>query len=606
MSTPLEDYAFLSDRASVALVSRDGSVDWWAVPRVDSAACFARLLGDEDNGHWTLAPTSTHQRTTRRYRGDTLVLETVHDTPDGQVAVIDCLDLDHERHSLVRMVEGRSGRVPMRSTLRIRFDYGSIVPWLTRMDGSRRAIGGPDALCLRTPVDVHGEDFSTVAEFSVAKGDRVPFELTWHSSTVEPPPPLDVEKAIAATEAWWLDWIEGCTYRSSWESEVRRSLTVLKGLTSAETGGIVAAATTSLPEELGGTRNWDYRFCWLRDATFTLLSLLEAGFTDEARAWRDWLIRSVAGQPSRLQNLYGMAGERRLPELELDWLAGYEGSRPVRIGNAAADQFQLDTFGEVMDAVHQARVHGIGFEGATWNVQKVLLDFLESHWDEPDEGIWEVRGPRRHFTHSKVMAWVAMDRAVKSIEQFGLDGPVDRWRAVRRAIHEDVCEHGVDERGVFTQSYGDKALDAAVLAMPLVGFLPARDPRVRATVDAVATELDDGGFIRRYEPAPELEGLSGHEGAFLMCTFWLADNYALQGRLDEANAVFDRLLDLQNDLGLLAEEVDPATGRLLGNFPQAFSHVALVNSAAVLCTTHESAAEARAREEAWHEDDESH
>ena len=579
MASPIEDYALLGDAETAALVSKDGSVDWLALPRFDSPACFAALLGDEGNGRWQIRPASPIRRTTRRYRAG-LVLETEWTTDEGVVAVIDGMPMRDEQPNLIRIVEGRRGDVPMTFDLRVRFDYGSIVPWVRRVDGAWRAVAGPDAMCLYTPVTVRGRGFSSVAEFTVSEGDRVPFELRWHPSHHAPPPPLDPFRTMAATEKAWQEWVARCTYEGDWADAVRSSLVVLKGLTFSPTGGIVAAATTSLPETMGGERNWDYRYCWLRDATFTLLALLECGYTDEAGAWRDWLLRAVAGDPSELQIMYGPRGERRLTELELPWLAGYGGSAPVRVGNSAHSQLQLDVWGEVMDAFWAGRQAGLPADEDAWQLQRQLLDHLETIWRQPDEGIWEVRGPRRDFTHSKVMAWVAFDRAVRTGERYGGPGPVAHWREQRDAIHAEVSARGVDDRGVFVQTFGGTELDASLLLVPLVGFLPATDPRVVATVDAIARELtDEGGFVRRYIPDPAVDGLAGREGSFLLCTFWLADCYALQGRRDEAVALFERLLGLRNDVGLLSEQWDAGEKRMLGNFPQAFSHVALVDTA---------------------------
>jgi len=582
---PIEDYALLGDTETAALVAKDGSIDWLALPRFDSPACFAALLGTEEHGRWLIAPASPVRRVTRRYRAG-LVLETLFETDDGTVALVDGMPLRDERPNLLRIVEGRSGHVPMRLELIVRFDYGSIVPWVRTVDGRWSAVAGPDALVLTTPVALRGENRHTVAEFSVGAGDKVPFELQWHPSHHPAPEPLHVFKAMAHTERQWEEWLDKCTYEGPWDDAVRRSLVVLKGLTYHPTGGIVAAATTSLPETIGGERNWDYRCCWLRDATFTLLTLLEAGYTEEAQRWRDWLLRAVAGDPASLQIMYGPAGERRLDEYELPWLPGYEGSQPVRVGNAATNQLQLDVWGEVLDALYAARRSGLPASAESWQLQQALLDHLEGAWKEPDEGIWEVRGPRRQFTHSKVMAWVAFDRAVRTVEGFGLDGPADRWRALRDEIHADVCANGVDDRGVFVQSYGSTELDASLLLVPLTGFLPPNDPRVRATVDAIATELTDGsGFVWRYLPNEQVDGLAGKEGSFLLCTFWLVDCLAMTGRGEEATALFEKLLALRNDVGLLAEQYDPVAGRMLGNFPQAFSHVALVDSATHLRDT---------------------
>jgi GH15 family glucan-1,4-alpha-glucosidase len=577
----IEDYALIGDTQTAALVGRDGSVDWLCLPRFDSGACFASLLGTPDHGHWRLGPAGGGMAASRRYRGDSLVLETTFTTPEGTARVVDCMPPRHRDPDVVRVVEGVSGRVRMAMELVIRFDYGRSVPWVRRVDGRLAAVAGPDALVLDTPVPTHGEDLRTVAEFEVGAGDRIPFVLEWHAAHEVPGPPIDAVEAVADTERWWAEWVGRGRHEGEWRDAVVRSLVALKALTYAPTGGIVAAATTSLPEQLGGVRNWDYRFCWLRDATFTLYALMTAGYRREAQAWRDWLLRAVAGSPEEMQIMYGCAGERRLPELELDWLPGYEGSRPVRTGNAAVDQFQLDVFGEVMDALHVARRSGLPPDPYAWSLQRSLMEFLESRWTEPDEGIWEVRGPRRHFTHSKMMAWVAADRAVKAVERYGADGPVARWRRLREEIRADVCEQGWDaERRTFTQSYGSRELDASLLMMPLVGFLPAGDQRVQGTVAAIERELCEDGFVHRYDHTDTgVDGLPPGEGAFLACTFWLADNYALAGRHREARDTFERLLALRNDVGLLAEEYDVGARRQVGNFPQAFSHVPLVNTA---------------------------
>jgi GH15 family glucan-1,4-alpha-glucosidase len=577
-STPIEDYAFLSSTFSAALVSRAGSIDWLAFPRFDSPAFFAALLGTEEHGRWTITPTGGEVTSTRAYRKGTLVLETEHRTPEGAVRVIDAMPTDAPGH-LVRLVVGVRGRVKMRLELRARFDYGAVVPWVRRIDGDWSAVAGAEGLRLRTPVELRGEDLMTVADFTVAANEEIPFELAWHHAHEDPPDPVDVRAAISETEEWWRAWSQKCEAGGRRADVVRDSLVVLKGLSYTPTGGIVAAPTTSLPERLGGARNWDYRYCWIRDATYTLLALLEAGYTDEAGAWRDWLLRTLAGDPHNMQILYSVHGERRLPETEVKWLPGYEQSAPVRIGNAATEQLQLDVFGEVMDALYHARRAGIEPEPEAWEVQKVLLDFLESHWDDPDEGIWEVRGPRRDFTHSKVMAWVAVDRAVRTVEEMGLEGPLGKWKALCQRIHDEVCSKGVNGDGAFTQSYGSPHIDAANLMVPLVGFLPAEDPRVAATVDAVERELCHDGFVRRYVHDPDIDGLEHHEATFLPCSFWLVDNYAVLGREQDARELLDRLVDLRNDVGLLSEEYDPSSQRLLGNFPQALSHVALVNSA---------------------------
>ena len=582
MAAPIEDYALIGDTHTAGLVSRDGSIDWLCLPRFDSPACFAALLGDRSNGRWLLAPAGGVQEVRRRYQGDSLVLETEYRTDDGVVRVIDCMPPRHRDPDVARVVEGIKGRVRMRMDLTIRFDYGSIVPWVRREGGALHAVAGPDSVWLRTPVPVWGENWTTLADFTVAEGERAPFMLTWHASHRPAPRRIDPVQALGDTEAWWGEWASGIDYQGGWQDAVIRSLLTLKALTYAPTGGIVAAPTTSLPEQLGGVRNWDYRYCWLRDSTFTLSALMLAGLADEAKAWREWLLRAVAGQPQQMQILYGVAGERRITEQELDWLSGYQGSRPVRIGNAAVNQFQLDVYGEVMDTLHVGRYIGLESDEAAWDLQQALLEFLESNWRQPDEGIWEIRGPRRHFTHSKVMAWVALDRAIKAVELLGHEGPVDRWRAVRRELHDEVCREGYDSgRDSFVQFYGADHLDASLLQIPLVGFLPADDPRVKGTVAAIQRELVVDGLVHRYPPqaSQSVDGLPPGEGTFLACTFWLADNLALMDRREEAVAIYERLLTLRNDVGLLAEEYDPASRRHLGNFPQAFSHVALVNSA---------------------------
>jgi GH15 family glucan-1,4-alpha-glucosidase len=582
MAAPIEDYALIGDTHTAGLLSRDGSIDWLCLPRFDGPACFAALLGDRSNGRWRLAPAGGVREVRRRYQGDTLVLETEWYTEDGVVRVVDCMPPRQSDPDVARVVEGIRGRVPMRMELTIRFDYGSIVPWVRHIGGALHAIAGPDSVWLRTPVAVRGENWTSLADFTVAEGERVPFMLTWHASHRPAPRRIDPVRALGDTEAWWGEWASGVEYQGGWQDAVIRSLLTLKALTYAPTGGIVAAPTTSLPEQLGGVRNWDYRYCWLRDATFTLSALMLAGLADEAKAWREWLLRAVAGQPRQMQILYGVAGERRITEQELDWLAGYQGSRPVRIGNAAVNQFQLDVYGEVMDTLHLGRNIGLESDPAAWDFQRALLDFLESNWREPDEGIWEIRGPRRHFTHSKVMAWVALDRAIKAVEMMGKEGPVDRWRAIRRELHHEVCREGYDSgRDSFVQYYGADHLDASLLLIPLVGFLPADDPRVKGTVAAIQRELTVDGLVHRYPPegSQAVDGLPPGEGTFLACTFWLADNLVLMGRREEALAIFERLLTLRNDVGLLAEQYDAVSGRQLGNFPQAFSHVALINTA---------------------------
>ncbi len=604
MALRIEDYALLSDLSSCALVGNDGSIDWLTFPRYDSSAIFAALLGDaHDNGRWLLAPDEPVESVERHYRDSSLVLETVFHTANGVVAVIDCMPPGDDRHDLMRLVECRDGRVAMRMHLTVRFDYGSTIPWVRHVPGGTEAIAGPDAIRLATPVELRGEDLATVASFSVRAGDRVPFGMCWFPSNESAPQPIDAITAVATTEAWWSDWMSGCTYDGDYADEVRRSAVVLKGLTLERTGGLVAAATTSLPEELGGERNWDYRYCWLRDATFSLMALQNAGFEDEAVAWRNWLLRAVAGDPAQLQIMYGPGGERRLTEIELDWLDGYEGSTPVRVGNAAHGQFQLDVYGEVLDALHQSAVDGSEIDANTWSLSRNLIDFVAEHWRDPDDGIWEVRGGRRHFTHSKVMAWVAVDRAIATVEHFGSDElhlratahhrPVDLddWRALRSEIADDVLAHGVNADGAFVQSYGSDSFDAALLLVPLVGFLPPDDHRVIATVKAVEENLLVDGLVRRYVNT-EHDGLAGQEATFLMCSFWLADNYALLGRLDEATELFERLAGLCNDVGLLSEEYDPVAGRMLGNFPQAFSHVSLINSAGNIFSARQKQAKA--------------
>jgi GH15 family glucan-1,4-alpha-glucosidase len=583
MALSIEDYGIIGDLHTAALVGRDGSIDWLCLPRFDSAACFAKLLGDNDHGSWRLAPKGAHLATHRHYRGDTLVLESEYVTDEGSVRIVDCMPIRQQHPEVVRLVEGVRGKVTMEMDLTIRFGYGQIIPWVRRVDGTLIAIAGPDGLSLWTPVACKGQAFSTVAEFTVSEGQRIPFSLSWFPASEEPPRPVDTAFAIQDTELWWTEWVKQCTYEGEYREAVVRSLITLKALTYEPTGGIVAAATTSLPETLGGSRNWDYRFCWLRDATLTLESLMRGGFYTEALAWRNWLLRAIAGDPAQMQIMYGAGGERRLDEWEIDWLPGYEQSAPVRIGNAAAGQFQLDVYGEVMSALYESEAGMVEAGGnPTWDLQLSLMDFLGDGWREPDDGIWEVRGPRRHFTHSKVMAWVAIDRAIKTAEDHGLDGPVDQWKAVRKEIHDQVCDEGFNaEKGSFTQYYGSDQLDASLLMIPLVGFLPAHDPRVRGTIEAIERELVEGGFVLRYRTADtgDVDGLSGREGAFLACSFWLADCLSLLGRDHDARQLLDRLMDLRNDLGLLSEEYDPVAGRLVGNFPQAFSHVSLVNSA---------------------------
>ncbi len=581
MTRPIEDYALIGDTRTAALVSRDGSIDWLCLPRFDSGACFAALVGDDDNGSWQLAPHEAVTSSRRAYRSDSMVVETVHETASGRVRVVDAMLPGSEAPRLVRLVIGEAGRVPMRSSIKIRFDYGRVVPWVRSASSAVVAVAGPDAVALYADVPLRGEEFATVAEFEVAAGQRVGFELAYFPSYEEQPGPSDVLTALRRTDVFWREWARTCRYEGPWRDAVVRSLLTLKALTTAQTGAVLAAPTTSLPERIGGVRNWDYRYCWLRDATFVLVALLNAGYEEEAFAWRAWLLRAVAGNPQQLQILYGLRGERRLPEFEADWLAGYAGSRPVRIGNAAAEQLQLDVYGEVVDVMFQAHKAGLAPDAQEWDLSQAVVEAVERRWSEPDSGLWEVRGPARHFVHSKVLAWVALDRVVKGVEEFGLAGPVERWRVLRDTIHAEVCARGYDaQRETFTQSYGSLELDAATLLIPLVGFLPPEDPRVRGTVAAVERELLEDGFVRRYtQPTAETDGLPPGEGAFYACAFWLADNYVLQNRYDDARALFERLLSTANDVGLLAEEYDVGERRLVGNFPQAFSHVGLVNTA---------------------------
>jgi GH15 family glucan-1,4-alpha-glucosidase len=597
MGKPLEDYALIGDCQTGALVARDGSIDWLCLPRFDSGACFAALLGTDDHGFWRIAPSGQPVQVKRGYRGDTLVLETEFSTAEGTVALLDFMPPRGRSFDLVRIVEGRRGRVPMEMVLQIRFDYGSIVPWVRRTEGGIVAIGGPDMVRLRTTAPLVGEGLRTVSRFTVGQGERLSFDLTWFPSHEVAPAPIDPASALVETEDFWRRWSARSRYRGSWSDAVARSLVTLKALTYAPTGGIVAALTTSLPEHLGGVRNWDYRYCWLRDATFTLQALAGAGYLDEARAWREWLLRAAAGTPSQLRIMYGVAGERRLPELELPWLPGYEGSRPVRTGNGAHTHRQLDVFGELLDAMHQCWRVGLTPEPGAWRLERAVVEFLETVWGEPDQGIWEVRGPRRHFTHSKLMAWVALDRAVKGIEHYELDGPLPRWREVRDRIHAQVCEEGFNQRrGAFVQYYGSDLLDASLLMMPLVGFLPAADPRVKGTIEAIERDLTKDGFVARYSTVPEVDGLPPGEGAFLLCTFWLADALCLLGRREDARRIFEGVLSVRNDVGLLSEGFEVGRRRLVGNFPQAFSHIGLINTAINLSEPH-GPAEARGTEQ---------
>jgi GH15 family glucan-1,4-alpha-glucosidase len=582
---------------TAALVSRCGSIDWLCWPRFDGEACFAGLLGTSDHGRWIIAPRDPQARTRRAYRDGSVVLETVFTTADGEAALIDFMPVGGRHSSVVRIVEGRRGRVALEMELILRFGFGADVPWVRQLpdNDGLSAIAGPHRTILRTPIDLAGVDLRTVASFEVAEGERVPFVLTYLPSHLATPKPVDPVRALGETERFWNGWSGRCCYQGAYFDAVKRSLITLKAMTYAPTGGIVAAPTTSLPEQLGGPRNWDYRFCWLRDATITLLAFMHAGFFEEAQAWREWLLRSVAGSPDQLRIMYGLAGERRLTEWDVDWLPGYLGANPVRIGNAAHEQVQLDVYGEMMDAVHQGRAGGIPGNPVAWTLQTAIIGHLETIWDKPDEGVWEVRGGARQFTHSKVMAWVAFDRTIRSAEADGLEGPLDRWRAVRDEIHRTVCEHGFDpELNSFVQSFGSKELDASCLLIPLVGFLPADDPRVRGTVAAIERELVEGGLVLRYRSESGADGLPPGEGVFLACSFWLAENYAMQGREDEARALFERLLGVRNDLGLLAEEYDPHGKRQLGNFPQAFSHVALISCAFALSAAHPAFSDLRA------------
>lgn len=584
MASPIEDYAMIGDLGTAALVARDGSIDWLCWPRFDSDACFAALLGRPEHGRWRVAPKDSKATVTRHYRPNTLILETHFDTSDGAATVIDFMPVRDGGSHLIRLVVGESGRVTFHSELILRFDSGAAVPWVTRVnETTSRAIAGPDMVVLRTPVGTHGENFKTVSNFAINAGERVPFVLSFSLSHEPLPPPVDVEERLRATESYWIDWVGKNKIVGPWDEAVCRSLITLKALTYHPTAGLAAAPTTSLPELVGGSRNWDYRFCWLRDATLTLLALMNAGYYEEARRWRDWLLRAAAGSPSQIQIMYGLRGERRLSEREAPWLPGYEDSKPVRMGNAAHNQRQLDIFGEVMDALHQARQGKLDAHELGWDLQIELLAHLEKIWPERDHGIWEVRGGREHFTYSKVMAWVAFDRAIKSAEVFKLPGDVERWRRVREDIHNDVCERGFDPELVsFVRAYGSKEIDASLLLLPAVGFLPPEDPRIRATVEAIERELLVDGLVRRYDTVKSDDGLPSGEGMFLACSFWLVDAYILLGRRTEALALFERLLSLRNDVGLLSEEYDPRTRRLVGNFPQAFSHLALVNTASNL------------------------
>jgi len=582
MSRRIEDYALIGDTRTAALVGRDGSIDWLCLPNFDSAACFAALVGEDENGSWTLAPVGHASAIRRAYRQDSMVLETTYELDDGaRVRVVEAMLPGTDAPRVVRLVIGEAGHVAMRSQIRIRFDYGQVVPWLHRASGALAAVAGPDALALYADVPQRGEELSTVAEFSVGPNERVGFELAYFPSYAELPGPSDVVTALRHADVFWREWARTCRYDGPWRNAVVRSLLTLKSLTDARTGAVVAAPTTSLPECIGGVRNWDYRYCWLRDATFVLVALLNAGYEEEAFAWRAWLLRAVAGNPDQIQILYGLRGERRIPEFEAPWLSGYADSRPVRIGNAAAEQLQLDVYGEVADVMYQAHRAGLPPDADEWSLTSAVVAAVEKRWSEPDRGLWEVRGPTRHFVHSKVLAWVAFDRAITMTERFRVDGPADRWRAFRAQIHADVCAQGYDpKRATFTQSYGSRELDAATLLIPLVGFLPPEDLRVQGTVRAIERELLVDGFVRRYsQPDASTDGLPPGEGAFYACGFWLADNYVLQDRRQDARVLFERLIGTANDVGLLSEEYNLREKRLVGNFPQAFSHVGLVNTA---------------------------
>jgi GH15 family glucan-1,4-alpha-glucosidase len=585
MGGRIEDHGLIGDLHTAALVCRDGTIDWLCLPRFDSAACFAALLGDERHGYWQIAPLGAGDADRRRYRGETMILEHEWDTPDGTVRVTDFMPPSDRTHDVVRIVEGISGRVDVHSELRLRFDYGRSIPWVHRVGSHVVGVSGPDAVALHADVPTHGRNLTTHADATVSAGDRIAFAMRWFPSHLPIPLPADAGEALAATERFWTDWAGRSTYDGPYREAVLRSLLTLKTLTYQPTGGIVAAPTTSLPEDIGGVRNWDYRYSWLRDSAFTLDVLIRSGYVEEATAWRDWLLRAIGGNPDDLQVMYGIGGERRLIEYELDWLPGHQGSSPVRVGNAAADQMQIDVYGEIMDTLCRARRQGLELEPHVWALQTHLIRHLERCWGEPDEGIWEIRGQRRHFVHSKVMAWVAVDRLVQGIvETRSSDAQLDRWRALRDTIHAEVCAKGYDaERNTFTQTYGLPAVDASLLQIPLVGFLPPDDPRVIGTIDAVEADLcTESGLVLRYRTETEVDGLPGDEGAFIACSFWLVEALHLIGRVDRARELFDHLLSLRNDLGLLAEEYDPRQGRMVGNFPQALSHIPLVTSALLL------------------------
>jgi GH15 family glucan-1,4-alpha-glucosidase len=584
MSRPIEDYALIGDTRTAALVNRDGSIDWLCAPRFDSGACFAALLGKPEHGRWLITPDGKIKSVRRHYRDATLILETIFETAEGLISVVDFMPFGGQelqrRVDLIRIVKGLKGSVRVHCELLLRFDYGHVIPWVRAHPGGITAIAGPNGIDITTSILLHGKDFKTRASFVVSEGESVPFTLTWYASHEKPPKAGDPEELLAETEARWQRWSKHCKFQGEWRDVVLRSLITLKALTFEPTGGIVAAPTTSLPELIGGERNWDYRYCWLRDATLTLYAFLISGYTQEARDWREWLVRAVAGYPGETQIMYGLSGERLLPEFELSWLPGYEQSTPIRIGNAAHAQLQLDVYGEVLDTLHVGAKYNLELNEYIWDLETALVQFVETAWQSPDHGIWEVRGAPRHFTHSKLMAWVAIDRAIKAIERFKVKGPLAKWRQLREDIHRDVCANGFNtKKNSFVQSYGSTALDAATLMIPLIGFLPATDPRVRSTVVAIERELISDGLVRRYVTETEIDGLHPGEGAFLACSFWLADNYILSGEERKARDLFNRLLDIRNDVGLLSEEYDPLSKRQLGNFPQAFSHVALINTA---------------------------
>ncbi len=597
MAQRIEDYALIGNNVTAALVGRNGSIDWLCFPRFDDAACFASLLGSRENGRWIVTTRGERPEVKRRYHEGTLVLETEFTTSEGTVLLIDCMDRRGENQDIIRIVRGVKGRVPMVTELLVRFGYGSDVPWVTRLEnGTWKFVAGPDMMILTSPVELHGEEMSTRGGFEVGEGEEVAFVLTWAYSYAPIPAPIDAAHALINVTREWERWAARHTPTGPYKEMVMRSLVTLKALTHHRTGGIVAAATTSLPEEIGGPRNWDYRYCWLRDSTFTLFALMETGFMDEAKAWRDWLVRAIAGSPDQMQIMYGVAGERRLTEFELPELPGYEGSQPVHVGNAAHNQLQLDVYGEVLDAMYQARCRGLEKMEAAWNLERALVTQLEKIWSQPDDGIWEIRGPRRHFVHSKVMAWVGVDRAIRTIQEFGEEGPLERWIRLRAEIHDEVCRFGFSlELNSFVQYYGSKQLDASLLMLPVIGFLPPEDPRIIGTVAAIEKNLLHNGLVARYDTKSSVDGLPGDEGAFLACSFWLVDNYVLQGRHDEARALFEHLLSLANDVGLLSEEYDPLEKRQLGNFPQAFSHLALVISAFNLDTQKQRPARSRSK-----------